>query len=91
MPRWSFLDAEADVAGAVGLHKLRLKERLNKVSDVFDGRNVSVPIDANALGAPPIRLRQTIRIGDDCATAVITCVANPSNTSLKCGSVPAAP
>jgi cysteine-rich repeat protein len=83
---WLFFDGEADAPGAVGWRKARLKLKLNKVGDTVDGRNVAIPIDPNALGAPPIRLRQTLRIGDDCATAVITCTAK--GTTLKCASTP---
>lgn len=61
------------------------------MSDSFDGRGVPIAIDPTALGAPPIRLRTTVRIGDDCATAVVTCVASPNGKSLRCSSNPPPP
>jgi hypothetical protein len=46
-----------------------------------------VPVDYFALGAPPVRIRQTLRIGDDCATTVLRCAVG-TNASLKCTSAP---
>jgi hypothetical protein len=87
-PNWRFSDKQADVAGALGLKKTQLKRQLNRVPYSIDGVNVIVPIDFLALGAPPIRVRQTLRIGDDCATAVLRCILAPNGNSLKCTSAP---
>jgi hypothetical protein len=85
---WQFLDSAADTPGAEGWRKAVFKLKLNKVKDISDGRNVPIAIDPSALGAPPIRFRQTFRIGDDCATSVITCKASGDGMSLKCSSLP---
>jgi len=86
-PNWRFSDKEGDVAGAVGLRKVQAKRQLNKLSYSVDARKVVVPIDYFALGAPPVRLRQTLRIGDDCTTTVLRCAVG-NNASLKCTSAP---
>jgi hypothetical protein len=86
-PNWRFSDKEGDVAGAVGLRKVQAKRQLNKLSYSVDARQVVVPIDYFALGAPPVRLRQTLRIGDDCTTTVLRCAVG-NNASLKCTSAP---
>lgn len=85
-PKWKFSDTEADVPGAVGFRKGKFKLKNNKVKLVLDGRNTTIPIDVNALGAPPPRLRQTIRIGDVCTTAVLTCESKAGGKLLKCNS-----
>jgi hypothetical protein len=54
----------------------------------LSGENVIVPIDFLALDAPPIRVRQTIRVGDDCATAVLRCTLASNGNSLKYTSAP---
>jgi hypothetical protein len=74
-----------------GLRRTVFKQKLNRIKDVADGKNVTIPIDFDALGAPPIRLRQTFRIGDDCATSVITCNASGDGLRLKCNSPPPLP
>ena len=86
-PNWRFKDKEGDVPGAVGLRKVQAKLQLNKVLFSIDGRKVVIPIDLFALGAPPTRVRQTFRIGDDCTTSVLRC-ALTANGSLKCTSAP---
>ncbi len=86
-PNWRFSDKEGDVVGAVGLRKVQAKRQLNKLVYSIDGRKVVIPVDYDALGAPPVRLRQTLRIGDDCATSVLRCSVG-SNASLKCTSAP---
>jgi cysteine-rich repeat protein len=82
-PNWGFLDKEADVAGALGWRKAKFIQVANKVKDILDGRSTSVPIDVTA----PIRVRQTIRIGDDCATGVLECEASPTGKVLKCSTI----
>ena len=87
-PNWKFSDKEGDVPGALGLRKSTAKLQLNRILYSIDSRKVVVPIDFLALGAPPIRFRQTIRIGDDCATAVLRCTLAPNGSSIKCSSAP---
>ncbi len=86
-PNWQFKDKEGDVAGAEGLRKVQTKLQLNQLTYSVDARKVVIPIDFLALGAPPVRFRQTLRIGDDCATTVLRCALGP-NASLKCTSAP---
>ena len=86
-PNWQFKDKEGDVAGALGLRKVQAKRLLNKLAFSIDARKVVVPVDYDALGAPPVRLRQTLRIGDDCATTVLRCAVG-TNAKLKCTSAP---
>jgi cysteine-rich repeat protein len=81
--KWLFLDKEADVPGALGWRKAILSLRLNKVKDNLDGRNVAIQIDTT----PPIRFRQTLRIGDECATGVLDCTLNGTGKILKCSTV----
>lgn len=86
-PSWQFKDKEGDVVGAAGLRKVQAKLALNKMTFAIDSRKVIVPVDYFALGAPPVRIRQTLRIGDDCATTVLRCAVG-TNASLKCTSAP---
>ncbi len=88
---WKFLDKEADVAGAVGWRKGTFQLLYNKIKHTVDGKNVGIPISLTALGAPPIRLRMSIRIGDDCATTIITCVEKVPGVKLLCTSTPPPP
>ncbi len=85
-PTWKFLDKEADVPGAEGWKKARFFLRLNKIKNNLAGETVAIDIDTGALGAPPVRLRQTIRIGDDCATTVLSCEEKSGGKLLKCNS-----
>jgi len=86
-PNWTFKDKEGDVVGAEGLRKVQGKRQLNKLTYAIDGRKVVIPVDYFALGAPPVRMRQTLRIGDDCATTVLRCAVG-TNAKLKCTSAP---
>jgi len=87
-PNWRFADKEGDVPGALGLQKASAKRQLNRAIYSLSGEKVIIPIDFLALGAPPIRVRQTIRVGDDCATAVLRCTLASNGNSLKCTSAP---
>jgi hypothetical protein len=51
----------------------------NKVKLSHSGLNTALAIDLT----PPIRMRQTIRIGDDCA-GVLECTGNSVSTVIKC-------
>jgi cysteine-rich repeat protein len=79
---WQFVDREADVPGAVGWRKAKLSERAssNKVKYSADGRFVSIPLATTE----PIRMRQTLRVGDVCATAVLDCTLKSTGKVLKC-------
>lgn len=81
-PKWKFLDKEADLAAAPSWRKGKLKLKNNAGVLNFDGRNQSLFTIAEA-GAG---MRQTIRIGDVCITAVLGCT--PAGKSLKCEPVP---
>jgi hypothetical protein len=79
---WQFVDPTATTSGALGWHKGKLGERAgsNKIKYAADGRTVPIPFDAT----PPVRIRQTVRSGSVCATAVLTCEAKSSGKVLKC-------
>ena len=79
-PNWKFKDLEADVPGALGWRKGKFILANNKVRNILDGRNVHIEVNTTA----PIRVRQTIRIGDDCATGVLSCIPNNTGKVLKC-------
>ncbi len=79
---WQFFNAAANVPGALGWRKGKIGERAasNKIKYGLDGFSVSIPFDTT----PPIRMRQTIRSGDVCATAVLDCTLKSSGKVLKC-------
>jgi hypothetical protein len=81
---WKFVDKEADIANALGWHGSKISQAVNsnKIKDAADGRGVSIPLNTTL----PIRVRQTIRIGDDCATALLLCDLKPNGKVLKCKS-----
>lgn len=83
-PKWKFFDDEADVVGAEGWRKGKLKLKDGEVKYGLQGRGVEIPIDKTVLGAPPVRLRQTIRVGDDCVTAILVCEEKGNGKVLKC-------
>ena len=85
-PKWKFFDDEADVVGGEGLRKAKMQLNTGEVQDLIQGRGVEIAIDTMALGAPPVRLRQTIRVGDDCATAILSCEEKGGGKVLKCTS-----
>ncbi|HWP64341.1 MAG TPA: hypothetical protein VNO26_00320 [Candidatus Limnocylindria bacterium] len=78
--KWKFQDGEADVPGALGWRKAKIALISNKVKLTHTGINAAIGIDLT----PPIRIRQTIRIGDDCATGVLECTVNATSTVVKC-------
>jgi cysteine-rich repeat protein len=85
-PKWKFFDDAADVVGGEGLRKAKLKRDGTALSNLIQGRGVEIAIDKTALGAPPIRLRQTVRVGDQCSTAILTCEEKGGGKVLKCTS-----
>ncbi|MGH7786483.1 MAG: hypothetical protein ACRERC_06420 [Candidatus Binatia bacterium] len=82
--KWKFKDKEADVPGSPGWRKGKFTIKSNKIKFTLDGRKTTLFTGAEA-GMPPT-MRQTIRVGDVCITAIIQCVAKGS--SLKCAVVP---
>jgi hypothetical protein len=78
--KWKFQDAEADIPGALGWRKGKTSLISNKVKIGHSGLNTALAIDTT----PPIRMRQTVRIGDDCATGVLECTVNATATVIKC-------
>jgi hypothetical protein len=81
--KWKFADKEGDVPTAVGWQKAKLILKLNKLKHVVKGQGPALAIDT----ADPIRIRHTLRIGDTCATGVVSCIPNGSGTSLKCSTI----
>jgi cysteine-rich repeat protein len=79
---WKFVDKEADVAGALGWRKGKFAQKAasNKATYAADGRYVPIAFATT----PPVRMRQTIRAGDVCATAVLDCEVKGNGTVLKC-------
>jgi cysteine-rich repeat protein len=69
-------DYEEDAAG---LKKLSLRRREVKVRYRASGSKVPVDVD---ISDDPIRLRQTFRVGDDCATVLLQCRARPGSDSI---------
>jgi hypothetical protein len=82
-PVWLFLDTDADAPGAIGWKKGKIVLSNNKVKPALSGKNFPIPVDTT----PPIRIRQTLRIGNECATGVLECTPNMTGTSLKCNTV----
>lgn len=81
--KWKFKDKEADIAGAESWRKGKFSIKASKTKFVLDGRNAELfPLGIGA--STP--MRQTVRVGDVCITAVISCTAKGS--SLKCTNVP---
>ena len=68
------------VPGALGWRKGKVGLISNKVKLSHSGLNTALSIDLT----PPIRMRQTMRIGDDCATGVLECTTNTVQTVIKC-------
>jgi cysteine-rich repeat protein len=83
-PSWQFLDREADAPGAAGWKKGKLSLSGNKVRFTLTGKDFPIPVDDST---PPVRIRQTLRVGNECATGVIECTPNMTGTSLKCSTV----
>ena len=80
--KWKFKDKEADVPGSPSWRKGKFAIKNNETKFVLDGRNT--PLFPLSEGLTP--MRQTVRVGDVCITAVIGCV--PKASSLKCTNIP---
>jgi cysteine-rich repeat protein len=85
-PKWKFKDKEADVSGSPSWHKGKFSLKSNLAKFTLDGRTVELFTQAEAGGVTP-GMRQTVRVGDVCITAVIgNCKVG--GKSLKCFVVP---
>ena len=81
-PKWKFKDKEGDLPTALGWRKAKLRLIANKVKNVVAGQGVAMALDTT----PPVRVRQTLRIGDSCSTSVMECLPKSSGLSFKCRS-----
>jgi cysteine-rich repeat protein len=85
--KWKFKDVEADVPGSPSWRKGKFTIKNNKVKFTLDGRKTSLFTQAEAGGMTPL-MRQTIRVGDVCITAVISCLVKGGGATLLCTVVP---
>src|SRR5262249_20712722 len=83
-PRWKFTSRDGSVPQALGWQSALFRLLVNKVAYVLGGAGVEIPID----GSTP--LRQTIRIGDTCASVRLDCTTASSGRTLLCESRPEA-
>jgi hypothetical protein len=81
--KWKFKDKEADVPGSPGWRKGKFGIKQNKCKFLSDGRKTTL---FTAMQIEPVNIRQTIRVGDVCITAVLDCAAKGSG--FKCTIVP---
>jgi cysteine-rich repeat protein len=89
--KYLFKDAEADVPGGASWRKGKIIRKGNKVKFVLDGRvttenGVGTLFPLAALDSPPA-VRQTIRIGDICATLLLdppACELKGGGKTVKC-------
>jgi len=96
-PMWKFSLAgkDPDIPGAEGWRKGKFNVKggrglgpVNRLGYGLVGKlqTWAFEIDPSFLGGPPARLRQTIRVGNLCATIVVTCEEKASGKMLKCSS-----
>jgi hypothetical protein len=86
---WLFKDKTATTADS--WRKGKFTEKKNKIKFTLDGRTEgSVDPDLFEIDdiGSPIEMRQSIRVGDVCATIIINCVASPSGKVLTCEPAP---
>jgi len=99
-PVWRFRNKLGDNLGAESWKMGRLFVRnknkrrpLNQIKFNLWGQGdkvvpqVSFPIDPAALGGPPPRVRETLRVGDVCASQVMTCDVKGGGKRLRCFSL----
>jgi hypothetical protein len=79
-PKWKYSDTSTPFNG-FKKGSFGLKE--NKIKYGLDGRSVALAIDPMFLGG---KIRQTIRSGDVCATAILSCESKSGGKLLKCSS-----
>jgi hypothetical protein len=86
---WLFKDKEANVADS--WRKGKFTDKKNKEKFTLDGRTESMPdpdlFEVADIGSPVV-MRQSIRVGDVCATAIVNCEVKGGGKSLKCDSGP---
>ena len=83
--KWQFFDKEADVPGSPSWRKGKFSQKQNQIKFTLDGRNETL-FTATEADVPASQIRQTIRIDDLCATALLTCAVK--KTTIKCTSSP---
>lgn len=82
-PSWKFLDKTGSTPLALGWTKAAIKQKFNQVKVTVQGLGVEIPIDQT----PPIRVRQSLKIGNECATVVLDCTPRGTQT-LNCTPAP---
>jgi cysteine-rich repeat protein len=85
---WKFTDKQADVVKAIGWKTGTFKQR--KVTGGVCGNKVTFTLasgkNATVTNPAGTRIRESIRIGDDCASALLTCTTSVSGKVRKCAS-----
>jgi len=89
--RWRFVDRQADVPTAIGWKNGKFTQRRAAVGVCGNKIQFSLRSGKNATLFTPsgTQLRQSIRIGDDCATAILACTRMPASgpaRRLRCAS-----
>jgi hypothetical protein len=86
MESWKFTDKQADVPGAIGWKTGTFKQR--KVTGGLCGNKITFTLASGKIATVTnptgTRIRESIRIGDDCATALLTCTTSASGKTRKC-------
>ena len=96
-PRWKFSlgNKDPEIPGGEGWRKGKFNVKggsalgpVNRIGFTLVGKHqdFAFEIDPGFLGGPPVRLRQTIRVGNLCATIVVTCLEKASGRVLQCSS-----
>jgi thrombospondin type 3 repeat protein len=89
-PKWKFKNKQGTLPGAPGARRATFTQVLNKLKESHSGAG-TVQIPISTLGPPPIKVRQSIRIGNDCATQILTCTEKVPGRFLLCSSNPPPP
>lgn len=89
--QWKYTDREADVASALGWRSGKFTQKKAAVGGCGNRVDFNLKSGPAAAMTTPVgtRFRQSIQIGDDCATAILACSAvqeNGVNRKLKCTS-----
>lgn len=72
------------LGGSGATYKLKLKQKANKVRTALKASSAALPVALGSGGA--VRLRQTLRVGPVCATAVLDCKVLGGGARLRCKS-----
>jgi hypothetical protein len=70
-------------ANGGGTYKLKLKQKANKVRTALKASAAALPV---VIDGSSVRLRQTLRVGPVCATAVLDCKVLGGGARLRCKS-----